>query len=306
MKWRDKMPQKLPKALMECFETLEKIYDVVRIVDPVNNKVIYYKKDRQHVSLDEAACYGFWQKDKFCNNCISLRAFLKQETFVKFEVVNNRIYMITASPVQCSNGPCVVEMLNDITDKSVLESIVGTNQEDFSDVILRFNDTFVKDDLTKLFNRRFINERLPVEIATNIAASSPSCLVILDIDDFKFINDNYGHIAGDVILQQFSALLKNDVEGRTNWVARFGGDEFIIYLHNTNCEQAIKITEKIRYDVEHFSFSTKGLDFNITCSVGIGALESGMDMESWINVADQNLYVAKSQGGNKVICGAKK
>ncbi|MDD4722682.1 MAG: hypothetical protein PHR07_08065 [Acidaminococcaceae bacterium] len=111
---------KIPKALMDCFGTLEKIYDVVRIVDPINNKVIYHKKDSVDVTLDEDSCYGFWQKDKFCNNCISLRAFLKQETFVKFEVVSNHIYMITASPVQCPSGSCVVEMLNDITDKSVL------------------------------------------------------------------------------------------------------------------------------------------------------------------------------------------
>jgi len=296
---------KIPKALMDCFGTLEKIYDVVRIVDPINNKVIYYKKDSADVTLNEDSCYGFWQKDKFCSNCISLRAFLKQDTFVKFEVVNNRIYMITASPVQCQGGSCVVEMLNDITDKSVLESVLGTQQEDFSDVILRFNDTFVKDELTKLFNRRFINERLPVEIATNIAASSSACLVILDLDNFKFINDNYGHIAGDVILKQFSALLKNDVDGIKDWVARFGGDEFIICLNNTTCGQAMKIAEKIRQDVESFSFTTKGLAFNITCSIGIGVLEKTMDMEAWINVSDQNLYIAKSQGGNKVVCGVQ-
>jgi diguanylate cyclase (GGDEF)-like protein len=296
------MSEKISENIADSFLVLEKIYDVVRIVDPVHNKVVYAKHEKDTPTLDEATCYGFWEKDAFCTNCISLRAFAQQETFVKFEAVHNRIYMITASPFQYNDHPYVVEMLSDITDKSILENVLIKEEKNFSDVVLRFNDAFVKDELTKLFNRRFINERLPVEIATNIMATVPACLIMIDIDSFKLINDNYGHIAGDEILQQFAARLKDAVRGSKDWVARYGGDEFLLYLHDTNIEKAQKVAERIRQSIEKFAFSAQNMAFTLTSSIGIGILKSNMDMETLINVADRNLYSSKAAGGNKVSC----
>jgi two-component system, cell cycle response regulator len=295
------MNEKNSKNISEALLVLEKIYDVVRIVDPVINKVIYAKHEKTALALDETTCYGFWKKDKFCNNCISVRALAQQETFVKFETVGNRVYMITASPFQYNNQSYVVEMFSDITDKSILENVVAKEEKNFSDVILKFNDAFVKDELTKIFNRRFINERLPVEIVTNTMSDTTACLVMIDIDSFKLINDNYGHIVGDEILRQFAALLKDSVGGSKDWVARYGGDEFLIYLDNVNIEQAGKITERIRNLVEGYNFTTQKMNFKLTSSIGVSVLKNKMDMEAWINAADKNLYVSKAEGGNKVI-----
>ena len=294
------MNEIVPKNIAETLVVLEKIYDIVRIVDPVRNKVVYAKHEKTALALDETTCYGFWKKDKFCNNCISIRAFAQQETFVKFETVHDRVYMITASPFQYKNQSYVVEMLSDITDKSILENIFAQEQNNFSDVILKFNDAFVKDELTKLFNRRFINERLPVEIATDGMSALAACLVMIDIDSFKLINDNYGHLAGDEILRQFATLLKDTVRGSRDWVARYGGDEFLIYLHNVDIEQAGKITERIRQVVGDYNFTTQKMNFKLTGSIGVSILKNKMDMEAWINDADKNLYVSKAEGGNKV------
>ena len=299
------MPEKKLKDFMQCFAALEKIYDVVRIVDPVEKKVVYFNKENAKNFLEEIPCFDFWENSKVCDNCISLRAFLQQDTFVKFEVANNRIYMITASPIGGKECSYVVEMLNDITDKSVLESVIGHTQENFSTVILRINEAFVKDDLTTLFNRRFINERLPVEIATNTAAGITACLLMLDLDDFKLINDNDGHLAGDTVLKQFSELLKKDIRGKKDWVARYGGDEFLIFLNDTSEEKAMKVTERIRKDVEKFEFKVKDKVFKVTCSIGVGCLKEDMDMEAWINAADKNLYAVKALGGNNVLGGEK-
>jgi len=294
------MNEIVPKNIAEALFVLEKIYDVVRIVDPVRNKVVYAKHEKTAIALDETTCYGFWKKNKFCNNCISIRAFAQQETFVKFETVYDRVYMITASPFQYKDQSYVVEMLSDITNKSILENIFAQEQNNFSEVILKFNDAFVKDELTKLFNRRFINERLPVEIATNDMSAITACLVMIDIDSFKLINDNYGHLAGDEILLQFATLLKDTVKGSRDWVARYGGDEFLIYLHNVDIEQAGKITERIRQVVGDYNFTTQKIDFKLTGSIGVSILNNKMDMEAWINDADKNLYVSKAEGGNKV------
>lgn len=88
--------------------------------------------------------------------------------------------------------------------------------------------------MTEIFNRWFINERLPVEIINNLVMTTPAALIMIDIDQFKAVNDKYGHIAGDAILQQFAKLLTEAVPSDNDWVARYGGEEFLFYLYNTS------------------------------------------------------------------------
>ena len=209
--------------VLKAVHVLENIYDVVRIVDPVQNRVIYLETKKTPLTYSEESCYGFWAKNHFCENCISLRAIKEVDTFVKFEVINERIYMITASPVEHQGGNYAIEMLNDITDKSILESIVGRDKKDFTSFVLKFNDALVRDELTQLFNRRYINERLPVEIFQSLATKKSSTLIMVDIDEFKKMNDQHGHIAGDMVLQRFAKLLVRGLRSSDDWVARSGG-----------------------------------------------------------------------------------
>jgi len=287
----------------EYLKVLKNIYNAVRIVDPVHNVVVCTENVKPLVSINQYSCYDFWEKGKFCDNCISLRALREKDTFVKFEVAGNRLYMITASALGDAENFYVVEMINDITDKSIFEGIVGANKDikDFTNLVLKFNDVFVRDELTKIFNRRFINERLPVEIINNVVMTTPAVLIMIDIDQFKLVNDNYGHIAGDAILQQFAKLLTEAVPSNKDWVSRYGGEEFLFYLYNTSGSQALEFAEQLRNVVEKFEFTISQGFINITCSLGISLLQKEMNMQAWIDKADKNLYVAKLKGGNKVI-----
>ena len=168
--------------VLKAVHVLENIYDVVRIVDPVQNRVIYLETKNIPLTYSKESCYGFWARNHFCENCISLRAVTELDTFVKFEVINERIYMITASPVEHQDGHYAIEMLNDITDKSILESIVGRDKKDFTSFVLKFNDALVRDELTQLFNRRYINERLPVEIFHGLTMKKSPTLVMVAVD----------------------------------------------------------------------------------------------------------------------------
>lgn len=287
--------------IVEAVRILENIHDVVRVVDPVQNTVIYVANKTDPASVHKETCFTFWHKEKFCNNCVSLRAIKEKDTFVKFEVVKDRIFMITASPVEYQGHIYVVEMLSDITDKGILESIAGKNPKDFASLVLRLNDALVRDELTRLFNRRYINERLPVEIFHSIAASTPASLVIVDLDKFKQVNDNYGHSAGDMVLQQFSRLLTEGVRNYQDWVARYGGDEFLLHLHNTDSKQAVEVAERVRKVVESAKFIIQDRSISITCSIGICELQKGMDVQEWFDQADKKLYAAKAGGGNRVV-----
>lgn len=289
------------RSITEGFWVLENIHDVVRIVEPVQNTIMQMTNENDFVSMREGSCYGFWKKGKFCDNCISLRAVTEHDTFVKFEVVEERIYMITASPLDVGDGFHVIEMLDDITGQSIFETIVGKNPKDFTSLVLRMNDALVRDELTKIFNRRYINERLPVEILNTLAGGNPSALIMIDIDRFKMINDNYGHLAGDMILEQFAQLLVKNVQNDRDWVARYGGEEFLFYLNNTDDQQALKVAERVRSIIGNFKFIIPNETIHITCSLGVCNLQKDMDMQMWIDHADKNLYVAKACGGNKVV-----
>lgn len=284
--------------ILAAVHILENIYDVVRIVDPVQNQVIHLKTNSIPLTYRDESCYGFWKRERFCENCISLRAVIEMDTFVKFEVIDGHIFMITASPVEHQDRCYAIEMLNDITDKSILESIVGNDKKDFTSFVLKFNDALVRDELTQLFNRRYINERLPVEIFQSLATKKSSTLIMVDIDEFKKMNDQHGHIAGDMVLQRFAKLLVRGLRSSDDWVARYGGEEFLFCLHDA--DEALDVAEQIRASVENTKFKIPNGTVNITCSLGVYTLSSEMNMQEWIDGADKNLYLAKANGGNKV------
>lgn len=103
----------------EYLKVLKNIYDAVRIVDPIHNVVVCTETIKLLDSINQYRCYDFWGKGKFCDNCISLRALREKDTFVKFEVAGDRLYMITASALDGVDSVYVIEMINDITDKSI-------------------------------------------------------------------------------------------------------------------------------------------------------------------------------------------
>ena len=123
-----------------------------------------------------------------------------------------------------------------------------------------------------------------------------------DIDFFKDVNDNYGHLIGDKILMDFAKLIQSSIRKNTDWVGRYGGEEFLIVLNNTDSDNAYKISEKIRILLENTTFESDDIMLNITSSFGIGGLSTNkVNMEELIQTADENLYDAKMNGRNKTV-----
>ncbi|MEW6564029.1 MAG: diguanylate cyclase [Spirochaetota bacterium] len=155
----------------------------------------------------------------------------------------------------------------------------------------------VTDGLTGLYNHRFIFERLEEEIAKVARYGRPLSIIMLDIDNFKQVNDTFGHRAGDeVILSAAHAIMaslrKTDVAGR------YGGEEFLVLLPETDLKAAHIVAEKIRNTVALLQFETK--DLAVTISAGVAEAEKGESFEALINRADAKLYTAKRNGKNRV------
>lgn len=154
------------------------------------------------------------------------------------------------------------------------------------------------DQLTGVYNRRKLEEILNNEIEMIRRDSHESCIVLVDIDSFKEINDNYGHPVGDLVLQETAGLLRNNIR-RTDFVARWGGDEFMVLFPNTSLEDGIMLAEKLRVLFVNKELIVKETVIKITASFGISPLKGDFLEATYKNV-DVALYRAKEKGSNRV------
>lgn len=158
----------------------------------------------------------------------------------------------------------------------------------------------LSDPLTGLHNRRYLNEMLAREFVRTEREQIPLSIVIADIDHFKTINDTYGHQVGDIVLVAVAKLLKNHVRG-SDITCRYGGEEFLLVLHNTSQDNAVKRAEEIRQASAALCIHHEHGTVMITISFGIAtAPDHGNNAEELISKADQALYQAKHAGRNQV------
>ncbi|MHC5787675.1 GGDEF domain-containing protein [Pseudomonas idahonensis] len=158
------------------------------------------------------------------------------------------------------------------------------------------------DPLTGLPNRAAWTERLEHEVGQWRQHGNSLLLAMLDLDHFKRINDNYGHLAGDKVLKIIANVLRKRLRG-SDFIARFGGEEFVLLMPNTPLPAGARIVEALRAAVEACPFHFKGEPVTITVSVGLSAFKSGDRSDLVIKRADQALYRAKDAGRNRVEAG---
>lgn len=154
------------------------------------------------------------------------------------------------------------------------------------------------DPLTKLYNRRYIEAKFEEAYYKRENNEEPFCIVIGDIDDFKSINDTYGHDCGDYVLKTISELIRSSLR-TTDCISRWGGEEIMILLNSTDVGSAIQTIERIRIDISEHEFSYENKAFGMTMTFGVSWSRS--DIPTMLKQADDHLYYGKNNGKNQVV-----
>ncbi|MGM0441335.1 MAG: GGDEF domain-containing protein [Elusimicrobiota bacterium] len=185
--------------------------------------------------------------------------------------------------------------------KKDVENQIEKETGKMKDAVKEAEKKAITDDLTQAYNRRYFMPRLQTEFGIARRAGDNLSLVILDIDDFKKINDTYGHPAGDNVLAEISGAIKKHLR-KSDLLIRYGGEEFVILLPRTTKDKAVKTAERIRNVVEDIPFYWEGDSFNITVSLGVATFPEDADKsKDLLNIADKRLLEAKETGKNKTI-----
>ncbi len=274
------------------------MYDVVRLVDPVEKCVLESRQNR--LSAADDVCHAYWGDGGICENCISVRAHQGAKCFMKLERSDEAVMLVTAMPVEQSDRPVVIELLRNATDTMLVGSGIYGEGLLMQEQIREINRSIVSDDLTGVYNRRFVDERLPADIVRMLLEKKPLSVIFLDIDNLKAVNDTFGHPRGDQMIRAVADAVSKNIRDGVDWVARLGGDEFLICLPDTPARGAHRVAERIREAIRPLSACPEG---RIAASVSMGIYTSTdqlLNANELIRLADERMYRAKQLGKDRV------
>ena len=300
----------IPVALEVLFDSIENgvvvLDENLRIIDMNPGAVKLFKKDFSQLSGKCAKDYReFWEKSA---------DFFQKERSCRFEVespANDQIWWsISTSPLHKKQGRFLgwVAIFEDISLRKMAEEELkrinhqlGSQLDDISKLEIQLRDQVKRDSLTGVFNRGYFEDVLKQELLIAESKTYPLSIIMLDVDDFKKINDSFGHKAGDEVVVALGKMLLNRTRDN-DYVSRYGGDEFAIILPGMGIEKAFQRAEEIRQELKSMRFSFSDHYQPITISAGVASHpEHGKTNDELFSAADSALYQAKQAGKNRTI-----
>ena len=260
-------------------EVLREIFDVVRLLKG---------SDLQAAGMESklagrenlCQCYAFWNKDKRCENCISLKALEEKKQTSKIEFLDSDMYQVFARYLEIDDEPYVMEMLKKLDENTLTDE---EGYEKLTEKLTVYSEKLYRDVLTGAYNRRYFEEKVK-----NMSLNAG--VAVIDLDDFKLFNDTYGHDGGDLVLPTVVNVIRHYIR-RTDILVRYGGDEFLLILPGIEKEV---FSQKLRM-IQEKIHATHIPGFNrrkLSVSIG-GVMFTHGRLEEAITKADRLMYMAK-------------
>jgi len=219
---------------------------------------------------------------------------LNKQNNLDFKTAHNRLYTIAVALEENT-----VALSKDLKAHDNEVKLLGKKIEGLEKELEDAKQSSREDFLTKLFNRRALDDYMVIKENEFTRYGRNYSVVMLDIDHFKKVNDTFGHEAGDAVLTAFAAILKKDCR-TVDIVGRYGGEEFLAILSETDLEGGVVFAEKVRAHVEEAKFMYQNQRIDVTLSAGVSMRSKFPSYKATINSADEKLYLAKQNGRNRV------
>lgn len=278
--------------LKEKLNFFRQMYDEVRLVDPVKKRVL--ERSDECAKETDPVCHAYWQNGRVCDNCISIRAYHNRKSFIKLECTPHKIMLVTALPVYSGKQPVVLELLKDTTETMLVGSGDYERGKSLHAAVRDLNRMVIVDGLTSVYNRRFLDDRLPADISAALLGRRPLSVIFIDINNMKRINDTFGHAAGDQVIQQSAGIISAGIRQGLDWVARYGGDEFFVCLNAAGAGEADRVARRIRDGFARENFLVGQKRIRISASQGVVTMpEQGCTAEQIIRLSDRRMYGEK-------------
>lgn len=260
-------------------EVLREIFDVVRLLKG---------SDLQAAGMESklagrenlCQCYAFWNKDKRCENCISLKALEEKKQTSKIEFLDSDMYQVFARYLEIDSEPYVMEMLKKLDENTLTDE---EGYEKLTEKLTVYSEKLYRDVLTGAYNRRYFEEKVK-----NMSLNAG--VAVIDLDNFKLFNDTYGHDGGDLVLTTVVNVIRHYIR-RMDILVRYGGDEFLLILPGIEKEV---FSQKLRM-IQEKIHATHIPGFNrrkLSVSIG-GVMFTHGRLEEAITKADRLMYMAK-------------
>lgn len=234
----------LYRRVREKLCILDNMYDVMRIIDPINKNVINISNEQR--IKDKSKCYEFFNRGKICNNCISMRVDVEKDTFIKLEYVQNEIMLIIATYITINEVIYIVEIIKNITGQK--NNLLNNNFDSYiKDLIDNLNEKIIRDELTDTYNRIYVESRLSVDLNNSMVNKNVLSIIMVHMGEYSNISDKHVHSICKEFFKEVSKLINKSTEDDSYWIGRYSEDKYIIVLNNIDKEEACNISNKIRY-----------------------------------------------------------
>ena len=311
--FRNRFMDLIPVARSRLIESMS---DGVLVLD-MNNRIVDINPAMRNIlqieSASSASFFGSYASEVLSSWMKNVDQLINgSETRTELKIQNNppRYLDLRVTPLydhyQRLNGRLLV--FRDVTERKQAEKKLCYANERLQSQLIeigtlqsKLRTQAIRDPLTNLFNRRYLDETLDRELARSAREGYPVCVIMMDIDHFKQVNDTYGHEAGDHILKMIANTLSTQ-NRRGDFACRYGGEEFVIVMPNISVQTACQRAEHLRTSLSSLNVQYGRFNLTTTLSIGIACYPSnGENRESVLRAADRALYGAKKAGRNKVI-----